>query len=130
MEVSIMFEDMMNEINRKYDVDCIWGSDVEGEVVPISSLKERSKRVVCIEGRLADLAVGNEENGTIPLFCTLSDETGVIGLSLLIWYGEKQYVLEDIKVGKTYIVKGLVENDLSNNKSFFTSIWGIKPVEE
>ena len=125
-----MFEDMMNEISRNYDMDCIWGSDVEGEVVPISSLIEHSKRVVCIKGSLIDLEVGNEKNGTIPLFCTLSDETGVIGLSLLIWFGEKEYVLEDIKVGNTYIVKGLVENELSNNKAFFTSIWGIKPIAE
>ncbi len=116
-------------MGRNSDPDCIYGRNVEGECVAISTLKEPSMGEVCVRGELLSIEERELRSGNFLLICTITDDTDTIGFKVFLKPEDKDLFLEDFKPKKFYKLKGTVDYDTYARELSFASLSGIKPSE-
>ncbi len=115
---------------RGFDPDCIYGRNVEGDCVAISTLKEPSMGEVCVCGQLLSLEERELRSGNFLLLCNITDDTDTISFKVFLKPDDKDLFLEDFKQGKFYKLKGTVDYDSYSRELGFMSITGIKPASD
>ena len=112
------------------DVDCIWGRNVNGICVPISSLIQPSQKNVCIVGKLMRFEDSVTENGNIKYRGWIADDTGTLSFRLFLRKEDREGFFEEMTPGGRYIIRGVVDYDDELNEPAFMSVSGIKPASD
>ncbi|MBR0146365.1 MAG: PolC-type DNA polymerase III [Eubacterium sp.] len=116
--------------NRASDPDCIFGRDVEGDIVPISSLTQPSLGEVCVLGQVISIEEKETRSGNFLLLCMMTDDTDTIGFKIFRKPEDKDVFLEEFKKGGFYKLKGTVDYDSFSRELGFMTITGIKPAAD
>ena len=113
--------------SRASDPDCICGRNVEGDIVPICTLDESTLGEVCVRGELISMEERQTKSGNYLYICCITDDTDTIAFKVFRKPEDKDYFLEDCKVGGFYKVKGTVAYDTFSRELAFASLTGVKP---
>lgn len=114
---------------ERADVNCIFGRNTDGNCISILTLKELLLGTVCVEGKLVYIEEEELVNGDYILKCKITDNTSVISFKVFVKKEDKDCFLKELIIGNTYKVKGTVGYDSNENDLSFSSVLGIKPLE-
>ena len=109
-----------------YDEECIYGRNVEGNVIPISDVFDGIGEVV-IRGQVIS-AEGRElkKSGKFLLSVVLTDFTDSIVFKLFLTPDDYTPILADIKKGAFLLVKGVPLYDTFSKEVCISSVVGVK----
>ena len=112
------------------DVDCIFGCDVDGDVVLIDSLEAYITEEICLEGKFDEIEEYELLDGGYQLIFKFRDETGEICLKINVPEEDKNPFLEDLKESIFYKIKGTIDYDKDGKTICISEVSGIKPIKE
>ena len=115
---------------RGFDPDCIYGRNVEGDCVDISTLTQPSMGEVCVRGQVISIEERETRSGSFLFICCITDGTDTIGFKLFKKPEEKDELLSELQEGKFYKLKGTVDYDSYAREIAFASITGLKPIPD
>lgn len=111
------------------DPDVIYGKDCEGEIVKISTLEEGSD-TVCIHGQVIALEDRELKSGKFIVTGVITDFTDSISFKIFLKPEDKDIVLDDLRTGRFYIIKGVPLYDTYSKEVALASVQGIKPAQD
>ncbi len=110
------------------DPDVIFGNNVEGDIINICDVTEGGP--VCIRGQILNVEDRQLKNGKYIISATITDFTDTIAFKMFVPEEDREPILEDIKKGKFYIVKGVPNYDSYAGELTLSFISGIKPIND
>ncbi len=117
-----------SKMAKSQDPDVIFGNNVEGDIVSISDVTEGGP--VCIRGQILNVEDRQLRNGKFIISATITDFTDTIAFKIFASEDDREPLLEDIKKGKFYIVKGVPAYDSYAQELTISFISGIKPIND
>ncbi|MBR4514065.1 MAG: PolC-type DNA polymerase III [Lachnospiraceae bacterium] len=109
-----------------YDEDCIYGRNVEGDVVDISELFDGIGEVV-VRGQVLSLEDRElKKSGKFLLTGVLTDFTDSIVFKLFLTPEDRDPILQDIKEGCFLLIKGVPLYDTYSKEVCISSVVGVK----
>ena len=114
--------------SKATDPDVIFGNNVEGDIISISDITEGG--TVCIRGQILNVEDRQLKNGKFIISATITDFTDTITFKMFVPEEDRDPLLEDLKKGKFYIVKGVPAYDSYAAELALSYIAGIKPIND
>ena len=111
--------------NNAQDPDVFYGRNCEGDIVAIRELYD-GIGPVCIHGQIVSLEDRELRSGKFIINGTITDFTDTIGFKVFVSPEDREPILEDLKKGKFYIMKGVPMYDTYTKEVSVSSISGIK----
>ena len=115
---------------RVTDSDCIYGKNVEGDCVPISTLSQATLGEICVKGQVISIEERELKSGNFLLIAEITDDTDTISMKLFLSPEDKELFLEDFREKKFYKVKATVEYDSYARDITLMNIFGIKEIPD
>ena len=127
-------KDKSQEKQNKYrrapkDPDVFYGRECEGEVTPIEEITDEIGEVV-IEGKVLSLETREIRMEKTILIFDVTNFKDTITIKLFIKNEELPEVLESLKKGQFYRIKGLAVFDKFDKEISIGGIQGIKPIQD
>jgi DNA polymerase-3 subunit alpha (Gram-positive type) len=88
------------------DPDCFYGRNCEGETIPISELTDNMGEV-CIRGEVISIEDRELRSGKFLIVANITDYGDTIAFKLFVQADDRAPMLEELKVGKHYKLKGV-----------------------
>ena len=111
------------------DPELIYGRSVEGDIVAIKDLYD-GIGPVCIHGQVMKLEDRELRSGKYIISGNITDFTDTIAFKLFVAPEDRELVLDDIKEGNFYIIKGVPMYDTYAREVSLSSINGIKAAND
>ncbi len=111
------------------DPDCFYGSEVEGECVPMNTIEE-GMGTICIKGQIISMEEKELRSGKFLYSCNITDFVDSITFKVFAKPDDKKALLEDLYVGGFYKLKGKPEYDEFSKEVNISRINGIKPIPD
>ncbi|MBP3622355.1 MAG: PolC-type DNA polymerase III [Lachnospiraceae bacterium] len=111
------------------DPDVFYGRNCEGDIVPISDLYD-GIGPVCIHGQVIFLEDRELKSGKFIISGNITDFTDTIGFKVFVGPDDREPMLDELKKGKFYIIKGVPMYDSYAREVSVSSITGIKPAND
>ncbi len=108
-----------------YDPDVFYGRNCEGDIVKISEVYD-GIGPVCMHGQVLSLEDRELRSGKFIINGTITDFTDTIGFKLFVPAEDRDPVLEELSVGKFYLMKGVPMYDTYTHEISVSSITGLK----
>ena len=112
------------------DADCIFGCNVDGDVVLIDSLESYFKEAICLEGEFIEIEELELPDDGYQLVFQFMDETGNISFKINVPEEDKEPFLEELNKHIFYRIKGTVDYDEDGKTICITEVSGIKPIRD
>ncbi|MBO5509917.1 MAG: PHP domain-containing protein, partial [Lachnospiraceae bacterium] len=120
---------MAGKGSSQYDPDILYGRSCDGDIIPINELYD-GIGVVCIHGQILSLEDRELRSGKYIINGTITDFTDTIGFKIFVAPEDREPILEDLKEGKFYIIKGVPMYDTYAKEVSLASISGIKEAND
>lgn len=114
---------------QQQDPDVIYGRNCEADVVPIVEMDDGTG-VCCIHGQILSMEERELRSGKFILTGAITDFTDSIIFKLFVSPEDKDALLDELKIGKFYLIKGAPIFDTYSKEITFTSVDGIKPAND
>ncbi len=111
------------------DPDVFYGRNCEGDIIPITDLYD-GIGPVCIHGQIIALEDRELRSGKFIISGNITDFTDTIGFKIFVGPDDREPILEELKSGKFYIIKGVPMYDSYAREVSVSSITGIKPAND
>ncbi len=111
------------------DPDVIYGRNCDAEIVEIQALGEGTGEC-CIHGQILSLEDRATKSGKFIITGTITDFTDTILFKIFVSEDDKDALLDELKEGRFYIIKGVPIYDTYNREITFSSVVGIKPAND
>ena len=111
------------------DPDVFYGRNCEGDIVSIKDLYD-GIGPVCIHGQIIDLEDRELRSGKFIISGIITDFTDTISFKIFVSPDDREPILEELKKGKFYIIKGVPMYDTYAREITVSSITGIKPAND
>ena len=120
------------EFKRKNynDMDCFYGKNTEGDIVPISSIIEELPDYVVIKGQITSIEEKPIRNNKTILKAYITDFTDTIGFKLFIANDDLDPLKDDLKVGSFVMVKGIPMKDTYAKELILEKVDGVKKIQD
>ena len=112
------------------DADCIFGCNVDGDVVLIDSLESYFKEAICLEGEFIEIEELELPDDGYQLVFQFMDETGNISFKINVPEEDKEPFLEELNKHIFYRIKGTVDYNEDGKTICITEVSGIKPIRD
>ena len=97
------------------DMDCFYGKNTEGDIVPISSIVEEIPNFVVVRGQLFKIETRPIKNEKTIITGYITDFTNSIGFKLFVKNDDLDVLLDELKEGSFVLMKGVPQKDLFLN---------------
>ena len=111
------------------DPDVFYGRNCEGDIVHIEDLYDGVGACV-IHGQVINLEDRELKSGKFIISGTITDFTDTISFKVFVGPDDRDPILEELKKGKFYIMRGVPQYDDYQKEVTFSSITGIKPAND
>ncbi len=111
------------------DPDVFYGKNCEADLMEIKDIYDGVGQV-CIHGQILMLEDRELRSGKYIISGNITDFTDTIGFKLFVAPEDRDPLLEELKKGKFYIMKGVPMYDTYAREVNFSSIAGIKPAND
>lgn len=111
--------------SASYDEDLLYGRNCDGDIVDISELYD-GIGPVCIHGQILNLEDRELKSGKFIINGTITDFTDTITFKIFVQPEDRGPILDELKVGSFYIIKGVPMYDTYAREVSVSSITGIK----
>lgn len=108
------------------DMDCFYGKNTEGDIVPISSIVEEIPNFVVVRGQLFKIETRPIKNEKTIITGYITDFTNSIGFKLFVKNDDLDVLLDELKEGSFVLMKGVPQKDLFLKEVILDKIDGIK----
>ena len=112
------------------DSDCIYGKNVEGDCVPISSLSQATLGEICVKGQVLTIEDRELKSGNYIILAEITDDTDTISMKMFMNPDDRELFLEDFRENKFYKIKGTVEYDSYSRDISLMHIFGVKEIPD
>ena len=123
------FDRPKSRTGMSQDPDVFYGRNCEGDIIPIADLYD-GIGPVCIHGQILTLEDRELKSGKFIVSGTITDFTDTIAFKLFVPPEDREPILEDLKKGRFYIIKGVPMYDQYSREIAVSSISGIKPAND
>ncbi len=113
---------------KSQDPDVIFGNNVEGDIISISDVTEGGP--VCIRGQILNIEDRQLKNGKFIISANITDFTDTIAFKIFVSEDDRKDLLDDLKKGNFYIIKGVPAYDSYAQELTISFISGIKPIND
>lgn len=110
------------------DINCIFGYNIDGDVVSIDSLETYLGDEICVEGVFNIIGEKRLSDGHYMLNFEFMDDTGIIYIKIKIREEDKNPFIDDLEKNILYKVKGTVDYDEDGKTICISEVSGIKPI--
>ena len=93
------------------DPDCFYGKNTEGDITPICEINDLSIGEHVVRGQVFNLEDKQLKSGKYIITGAITDFTDSIGFKLFVKEDDRNPILEDLKNGGFYRIKGIVDYD-------------------
>lgn len=111
--------------SASYDEDLLYGRNCDGDIVDISELYD-GIGPVCIHGQILNLEDRELKSGKFIINGTITDFTDTITFKIFVQPEDRGPILDELKTGNFYIIKGVPMYDTYAREVSVSSITGIK----
>ena len=111
--------------SASYDEDLLYGRNCDGDIVDISELYD-GIGPVCIHGQILNLEDRELKSGKFIINGTITDFTDTITFKIFVQPEDREPILDELKTGSFYIIKGVPMYDTYAREVSVSSITGIK----
>ncbi len=111
--------------SASYDEDLLYGRNCDGDIVDISELYD-GIGPVCIHGQILNLEDRELKSGKYIINGTITDFTDTITFKIFVQPEDRGPILDELKAGSFYIIKGVPMYDTYAREVSVSSITGIK----
>jgi len=111
--------------SASYDEDLLYGRNCDGDIVDISELYD-GIGPVCIHGQILNLEDRELKSGKFIINGTITDFTDTITFKIFVQPDDRGPILDELKTGNFYIIKGVPMYDTYAREVSVSSITGIK----
>ena len=108
------------------DLDCFYGKNVEGDLVPVSSIVEELPNFVVVRGQIFGMETRPIKNEKNIIKGYITDFTDTIGFKLFVHNDDMDPIMEDLKENSFVIMKGVPEKDTWSKELMLSKIDGVK----
>ncbi len=115
--------------NNAQDPDVFYGRNCEGDIVSIEELYD-GIGPVCMHGQIITLEDRELRSGKFIISGTITDFTDTIGFKVFVGPDDKDALLEELRTGSFYIMKGVPMYDTFSREITVSSITGIKAAND
>ena len=114
---------------QSQDPDVFYGRNCDAELVEIVHLEEGTGEC-CIHGQIIALEDRELRNGKFIITGAITDFTDSIMFKIFASPDDRGPLLDDLQMGKFYIIKGVPMYDSYSREVTFSSIAGMKPAND
>ena len=111
--------------SASYDENLLYGRNCDGDIVDISELYD-GIGPVCIHGQILNLEDRELKSGKFIINGTITDFTDTITFKIFVQPEDRGPILDELKTGSFYIIKGVPMYDTYAREVSVSSITGIK----
>ncbi|MBE5945595.1 MAG: PolC-type DNA polymerase III [Lachnospiraceae bacterium] len=111
------------------DPDVFYGKNCEADMMNIKDIYDGVGQV-CIHGQILMLEDRELRSGKFIINGTITDFTDTISFKLFVSPDDREPILDELKKGNFYIMKGVPMYDTYAREVTFSSIAGIKPAND
>ena len=111
------------------DPDVFYGRNCDADIVKIEALEEGTGEC-CIHGQVIKIEEKELRSGKFIITGAITDFTDTIMFKLFVSPDDKDPLLDELKTGKFYLIKGVPIYDSYSKEVTFSSIAGIKPAND
>lgn len=114
---------------QSQDPDVFYGRNCEADIVKIEALEEGTGEC-CIHGQVIALEDRELRSGKFIITGAITDFTDTIMFKLFVSPDDRGPLLDELRKGKFYIIKGVPMYDSYSKEITFSSVAGIKPAND
>lgn len=118
-----------NKRQNAQDPDVFYGRNCEGDIVAIQDVYD-GIGPVCLHVQVLNLEDRELRSGKFVINGTITDFTDSIRFKLFVSPEDRDPILEDLQMGRFYIMKGVPAYDTYAREIVVSSITGIKPAND
>ena len=121
--------DTKKKASSAQDPDVFYGRNCEGDITPILDLYD-GIGPVCIHGQIISIEDRELKSGKFIISGTITDFTDTISFKVFVSPDDREPLLDELRKGKFYIIKGVPMYDTYAKEISVSSITGIKSAND